>query len=50
MLVQCDDYYGLDDGQMNLVEALFERKIIKGETEIHLNAEDMKNLHGKKIP
>lgn len=45
--VQWDDYYGLSDGQMNLVESLFERKIIKGETEIHLTPEEMKNLYGK---
>ena len=46
-LVQWDDYYGLADGQMNLVESLFERKIIKGETEIHLTPEEKKNLYCK---
>ena len=46
-LIQWDDYYGLNDGQMNLVESLFERKIIKGETEIHLDSEEMRNLYGE---
>lgn len=46
-LMRWDDYYGLDDGQMNLVESLFERKIIKAETDIYLNAEEVKNLHGE---
>lgn len=32
---------------MNLVESLFERKIIKGETEIRLNAEEIRNLYGE---
>lgn len=46
-LIQWDDYYGLNDGQMNLVESLFERKIIKGETETRLNAEEIRNLYGE---
>ena len=46
-LIRWDDYYGLDDGQMNLVESLFERKIKKAETDIYLNAEEAKNLHGE---
>ena len=46
-LIQWDNYYGLDDGQMNLVESLFERKIFNTEIEIYLDAEEIKNLHGE---
>ena len=45
-LIQWDDYYGLNNEQMYLVETLFERKIKNGEKKIYLLPEETKYLYG----
>ncbi len=41
-----DDYYGLNNEQMNLIESLFERKMKNDEKEIYLQPEEMDYLYG----
>lgn len=45
-LVQWDDYYGLNEEQMNLIESLYERKIGNRSDAVYMNAEEMKCLYG----
>ena len=45
-LVQWDDYYGLNNEQMNLIESLYERKMQNRSNAIYMSDEEMKYLYG----